>query len=509
MDRTLTPEELYAFDCQGFFVWRGALAQVDLEACRSLSGQALHGGQSAASRQPPPPPRLAAVEALALAILRAGGAPASDRGPGGLRVDSPLTAAPEHVDAAVELGAQGDLRERERLGCDCHGGPGRGQLWSGCRGVRAFVATGDTARLSAAPGTHNTGALPPPGALALPGVLRQLALRAGDVAVLAATTLYSLAHGGAQQLFTAVYASAVGGTLPSVGYQPLPAPGWLGRLSPEALAIVGPREGVFEPAAAEAATRPRSPAVDGTGAAPGGLSGQELAERWVWDTQGVLAVPGVMDDGWVASALGALEALAGADGSYPAVARYERGTMGEPLPTGPVRLEVLRDAALDDADVSPSLAGTPRLRLRGLYALEPRALAEPFLAMAAHPPIVHRLGWMLGEGFVEQEEGHAAVGPLGTSGQQLHGGEGGARPSGSGAPTSVQVNLAWQLRATTAGEGGLCCVHGSQKAPWACVCLRTAARTALLLLALCCYWCCALTLRPIGCQAAVDARHER
>lgn len=51
---------------------------------------------------------------------------------------------------------------------------------------------------------------------------------------------------------------------------------------------------------------------------------------------------------------------------------------------------------------SDKLMGKPRPRLGGLYEL-PAPDCDPFRRMMAHPPVVKRLEWMLGQGYHETQ----------------------------------------------------------------------------------------------------------
>ena len=166
--------------------------------------------------------------------------------------------------------------------------------------------------------------------------------------------------------------------------------------------------------------------------------------------------------------------------------------MGEGAELG-VRMEVLEDAALADPDTSPALLGTPRLRLRGTASEHSqvccrsefhrdcarRALRAPAGSSGA---VRANGGAPRAGGAADMDDGRglrragggarsgrtrsssvcvflpqtAAQGGFGTSGQAMHALDGGAVPlatgARSGAPTSAQVNCAWELEAT--GEHG-------------------------------------------------------
>ena len=164
--------------------------------------------------------------------------------------------------------------------------------------------------------------------------------------------------------------------------------------------------------------------------------------------------------------------------------------MGEGAELG-VRMEVLEDAALADPDTSPALLGTPRLRLRGTASEHSqvccrsefhrdcarRALRAPagssgaVRANGGAPRAGGAADMDDGRGFCRAGGGPrrgrtrssslciflpqaAAQGGFGTSGQAMHALDGGAtQPLAAGAPTSAQVNCAWELEATGAHGG--------------------------------------------------------
>ena len=125
----LTAEELYKFDCQGHFTVRSALSPTELAACRAAVAAA-----SSATDLPLP----AAVERYAAAVLQ--GILTQDQrldhNKAGAFPDTPLhIVSSGSTDVASDLGAQGDVLERDRLGYERH------RMWSACRGMRVFIAT--------------------------------------------------------------------------------------------------------------------------------------------------------------------------------------------------------------------------------------------------------------------------------------------------------------------------------------------------------------------------------
>ena len=153
-----------------------------------------------------------------------------------------------------------------------------------------------------------------------------------------------------------------------------------------------------------------------------------------------------MDPKWIEQANAALDTW----GHHPSIERVTSYTGG-------IQLELFSDISLEDPTCSPLLkgAGTPRPRLRGLYQLPD---ADPFIRMAAHPAVMERLEWMLGEGFAESMEPHAHVSRQGDAGQSLHAPIGGPatllRPV-DGKPFHHSINVQWVLRDVDEGDGGL------------------------------------------------------
>ena len=155
-----------------------------------------------------------------------------------------------------------------------------------------------------------------------------------------------------------------------------------------------------------------------------------------------------MDSAWIAEALAALEPRAA-----EAVARASQNQW--------------------NADNAPALAGTSRPDVQGLFELEPREHAAPFIRMLAHPALLCRLQWMLGPGF-SCHQNTAICSGRGTGGQQMHAGAGPGdeymTPEGENNPQHLyavrghqtfcnKVNVAWQLTDTEPSDGGFVSPH--------------------------------------------------
>jgi hypothetical protein len=174
------------------------------------------------------------------------------------------------------------------------------------------------------------------------------------------------------------------------------------------------------------------------------------AERWAFDTYGYLLVEDVMDEDWIDAA------TAGIDANLDCM--VYRG-VGDKLDG---------DVTLADIPGAPTISGTGRPDLRGLFEL-PAPHNAPFLRMLAHPAIVQRLNWMIGAGYrVTQNTALCHV--KGSSGQMLHAGN--ANPTDIGkhyemvngrAHTRSGINVAWQLTDVGPDDGGFVIVPGSHK----------------------------------------------
>lgn len=166
-------------------------------------------------------------------------------------------------------------------------------------------------------------------------------------------------------------------------------------------------------------------------------SGIDEKEFFFWDLNGYLVVPQVMDEEWLALANEAVDKF------------QDRVVVGSELARG-----------------SQSQAGTGRPLLSGLLDL-PDPYNEPFRKMIAHPAVVQRLNWMKGSGY---RTGGATVfcAVEGTSGHALHDGNEPLSPSRgyvfkNGRSYAETVTITWQLRDVEPDLGGFAAVPGSHK----------------------------------------------
>jgi hypothetical protein len=115
--------------------------------------------------------------------------------------------------------------------------------------------------------------------------------------------------------------------------------------------------------------------------------------------------------------------------------------------------------------VTERMAGTSHSSFEvDLLSLQTPADRAPFIEMLAHPALVQRLSWMMGGHFRAQSLGRVLQTAPGGAGQGLHGSGDPIysniswwnytfEPS-SGRLHTGQINVAWQLRDVTAGDGG-------------------------------------------------------
>ncbi|MBT4139692.1 MAG: hypothetical protein HOE48_17365 [Candidatus Latescibacteria bacterium] len=164
-------------------------------------------------------------------------------------------------------------------------------------------------------------------------------------------------------------------------------------------------------------------------------------EFYSWDLNGYLIVPGVMDVDWLTKANAAVDEF------------QDRVVVGSELARG-----------------SKTQAGTGRPLLSGLLDL-PDPYNEPFRKMIAHPAVVARLNWMKGGGY--RADGATVFCAVeGTSGHALHDGNEPMSPSRgyyfkNGRSYAETITITWQLRDVEAGLGGFAAVPGSHKTQYA------------------------------------------
>ncbi|NKB69582.1 MAG: hypothetical protein GKR89_21135 [Candidatus Latescibacteria bacterium] len=280
------------------------------------------------------------------------------------------------------------------------------------------------------------------------GLVKQVAFKAGDLFLLAGTTLqgFQAWSNGDRRLLVYDYAARAmiqsNGTGPGAAADPVPQwaqdepapvravlhkPGYAGYNPPPVLNTDGDKTWVED---SRDDIHPSIYSRDPN-------STIDEKEFYFWDLNGYLVVRGVMDQEWLERA-------------NEAVDKYQdRIQVGSELSGG-----------------SKSQAGTGRPLLGGLTEF-PEPYNQPFRRMLAHPTIVDRLNWMGGSGY---RTGGGAVfcAVQGTSGHSLHDGNEPMSPSRgyyfkNGRSYAETVTVAWQLRDVEPGLGGFAAVPGSHK----------------------------------------------
>jgi len=260
------------------------------------------------------------------------------------------------------------------------------------------------------------------------GIVEQPILEAGDLLLCVGATLRGTRPWrgvGPQRLFTCIFVGEEVRRFSTPAVEE-PSP-WMHELTPEQRAVLGAGAVVPSGGRHHPSIYRRDPDC-----------GIDADEFFLWDLQGYLILPGVMDADWIAAADAAIEANA------------DRLTGGHKPPGNTARLD-----------------GTPLSSMRGLFEL-PAPHAEPFRRMIAHAPVMQRLTWMLGGGF---RLGHvrAMCYEPGSCGLFMHGG---SEPANSRNHYTLQngrsfcesVNVAWQLVDVGPSDGGFVCIPGSHKA---------------------------------------------
>ena len=169
-------------------------------------------------------------------------------------------------------------------------------------------------------------------------------------------------------------------------------------------------------------------------------------EMFWFDCNGYLVIRRVMDDGWLQQARDAVEANLG-QVFLRGIGHDNDGSLG--VSEGP-------------------LAGTGRPDLKGLFQL-PNGHAAPFLRMLDHPAVIQRLNWLLGAGYIA-EQNTAICSVKGSSGQRLHAGGAPGSPMGTyevrGGRIFIQgsINVVWQLHDVREPDGGFVINPGSHRA---------------------------------------------
>ena len=325
-----------------------------------------------------------------------------------------------------------------------------------CQRVRVLWALNDAAAnggFGLVPWTHKANVATPEdvatGADDM-GLIRHLALAAGDLLLVAGTVLQGMrpwSGDGPLRLLLYEYAGRGAIQTAGTGAANAPVPAWHADLTPVQ------RASVYVQGYADT-TPPPTLVTDGENVKVDPSqqifhpsiyikdphSTIDEKEFYFWDLCGYLVLRNVMDAQWLEEANAAID-------------RFED------------RIEVGRELAHG----SLSLAGSGRPVLDGLIHLPP-PYCEPFRRMLVHPVVEHRLNWMGGSGG--RCIGNTAFCAVqGTSGHALHGSNEPLYPTmgyqfQNGRSYAEAITVAWQLRDVEPGLGGFACVPGSHKAQY-------------------------------------------
>ncbi len=279
------------------------------------------------------------------------------------------------------------------------------------------------------------------------GLVKQPALQAGDLFLLAESTLQSMRpwQNGPKRLLSYNYAgrAMIQSNGPGPGAQVDSAPEWAPAGSPERAVLHKPGHKDASPPPVLNTDGDKTWIEESPDTIHPSIyirdpnSGIDEKEFYFWDLNGYLVVPGVMDEAWLALANEIVDNF------------QDQVEVGSELSGG-----------------SQSQAGSGRPLLSGLLDL-PDPYNAPFRRMIAHPSVVSRLNWMGASGY---RTGGATVfcAVEGTSGHSLHDGNEPISPSRgyafkNGRSYCETVTITWQLRDVEPDLGGFACVPGSHK----------------------------------------------
>eukprot|EP01051_Picozoa_sp_SAG22_P016959 SAG22_NODE_2510_length_2495_cov_8.480384_1_plen_581_part_00 len=179
---------------------------------------------------------------------------------------------------------------------------------------------------------------------------------------------------------------------------------------------------------------------------------RDALEKWLFDLQGFLVVPGLFDARFLAEANAVLDAEV-------AAAEDRLAASGGPSPAAAAAASSVASGSRFD----PAVPDAPKFSVGDLFSLK----GGLFRKLIAMPPVLHRLGWMLGDGYRQAGEPRAICYSAGSGGHGLHSGTLPATPGNSYAVgLTHSLNVAFQLRDATATDGGFVAIPGSQRAAY-------------------------------------------
>ncbi len=441
----MNADEDYGFDVAGFLHLPQVLTDAELEACNKAVDAV--GQEEVFQKLQQHPVLHSYLESLC--------------GPEFI-LDQPPSVVADASDKVTRVALKGHEPERDRRLRYVNYAETR--ISFGVRVVWALSPTPEEGGVVLVRASHTRSTTPPTeflsGDIDL-GMTEEVPLQPGDLLICAATLLHGV-RGRPGKLVEMEFVNAA--VMPSAGPTQIDPPDWTKDLTPEQLAVVGIRTSgrggkvISDGERCRAATIVEQPATVVSGLHEDSVP--DPHELWFWDVRGYLVLRGVMDEEWLAAANRAIDMALEAQAD---------------LPEGHVtKLEDVPEQALREnnwvwpEDTSPRLYGEiHQPRMGGLYQL-PKPHCEPFRKMIAHPPVVQRLNWMLGYGYLESTEPMCCVYPKGTTGGSLHGQNPRSYTTLNGRPHVPQVNVAWALHDEVEGfgetSGGFVCVPGSHKA---------------------------------------------
>ena len=373
----LTVEQDFTFDALGFVVLPQLLGPAELSGCRSSNTTGSDGLDDLYSEG----------GAIGRYVRELCGDGFRQDG----RAQHILAATKGHDEASLPLEGGVDTLERAYINLTGWNGrnadgtqlPRTGGAWEEirirqCQGLLVVIALTDSADgtcpLVVVPSSHKSGLPAPPLPSSSP-LAERPALAAGDVLLCAASTLHGICpQGGGGKLLVVNFISR--SARPQVPPDPqdnTPLPAWADGLSEaEQTVLAGgdSRHLLLSDGTATWLTSADDADVAQRASSAFGLEDRaDDAERWAFDTYGYLLVEDVMDEDWIDAA------TAGIDANLDRM--VYRG-VGDKLDG---------DVTLADIPGAPTISGTGRPDLRGLFEL-PAPHNAPFLRMLAHPAIV-------------------------------------------------------------------------------------------------------------------------
>lgn len=178
---------------------------------------------------------------------------------------------------------------------------------------------------------------------------------------------------------------------------------------------------------------------------------RDSMEKWLFDLRGWMVVPDILDSAWIAEANAVLDAEVNQQ-----LARAESNAM-----------TAVPSSTQTGSRFDPASPGAPSISVGNLFSLKEGL----FRKLIALPPVLHRLNWILGDGFRQVGEPRAICNAPGSNGHGLHSGTLPSTPMNGwtwsqtdGIGLSHSLNVAFQLRDVNKADGGFVAISGSQRA---------------------------------------------